>query len=83
MRFARSRMQISAMLQRSESKEEQHGPVEQRNALESAALGAQRRKHWKKRPAKGDDVRQSLRGVAAARCAGAKARRTKHKNDGR
>jgi hypothetical protein len=89
MRFARSRMQISAMLQRSESKEEQHGPVEQRNALESmagtshAGLRAQRRKHWKKRPSKGDDVCQSLRGVAAARCAGAKARPTKHKTDGR
>jgi hypothetical protein len=89
MRFARSRLQFSAMLQRSEWKEEQHGPVEQRNALESmageshAGLQAQRRKQRKKQPGKGDGVCQSLGAVAAARCAGAKARPTKHKNDGR
>ena len=89
------KIEFSAVLQRSGWKEEQHGPVKQRNALESMTEKAmlasgQARTKWLKKESqrndagKGDDAGQSsVGGGGGRRCVEAKATRRCMKSDGR
>lgn len=90
-----AKLEFSAVLQRCGWEEEQHGPVKQRNALESmtekAMLASGRRApNGPKKKGKGTTPARVTTpanhlwvGVAAGRCAEAKATRRCMKSDGR